>query len=42
MIPQRRFIHPDEIGNLVKYMVSEEAKGMTGQNVSLCAGLSAG
>lgn len=42
MIPQRRFIHPDEIANLVKYMASEEAKGMTGQNVSLCAGLSAG
>ncbi len=42
MIPQRRFIHPDEIANLVKYMVSEDAKGMTGQCVSLCAGLSAG
>lgn len=42
MIPQKRFIQPEEIANLVKYMVSEEAKGMTGQNVSLCAGLSAG
>ena len=42
MIPQRRFICPDEIANLVKYMVSEDAKGMTGQSVSLCAGLSAG
>lgn len=42
MIPQKRFIHPDEIANLVKYMVSDEAKGMTGQNISLCAGLSAG
>lgn len=42
MIPQKRFIQPYEIANLVKYMVSEEAKGMTGQNISLCAGLSAG
>ena len=42
MIPQKRFICPDEIANLVKYMVSDEAKGMTGQSVSLCAGLSAG
>lgn len=42
MIPQRRFITPIEIANLVLYMISEEAKGMTGQNVSLCAGLSAG
>ncbi len=42
MIPQKRFIHPDEIANLVKYMVSDEAKGMTGQSISLCAGLSAG
>lgn len=42
MIPQRRFIQPDEIANLVKYMVSDDAKGMTGQNVNLCAGLSVG
>ena len=42
MIPQRRFITPDEIANLVKYLASKEAKGMTAQNISLCAGLSAG
>lgn len=42
MIPQRRFIHPDEIAEFVKYLASEEAKGMTGQSISLCAGLSAG
>lgn len=42
MIPQRRFICPEEIANLVKYIVSEEARGLTGQSVSLCAGLSAG
>lgn len=42
MIPQRRFIHPDEIAELVKYIASEEAKGLTGQNINLCAGLSVG
>jgi len=42
MIPQKRFITPEEIANLVKYIVSDEAKGMTAQNISLCAGLSAG
>lgn len=42
MIPQRRFIQPEEIANLVKYIISEDAKGMTGQNISLCAGLSVG
>lgn len=42
MIPQRRFIHPDEIGELVRYIVSNEAKGLTGQNINLCAGLSVG
>ncbi len=42
MIPQKRFIQPEEIANFVKYLVSEEAKGMTAQSISLCAGLSAG
>lgn len=42
MIPQKRFIQPNEIAELVLYLASENAKGMTGQNISLCAGLSAG
>lgn len=42
MIPQKRFIQPEEIANLVKYIISDNAKGMTGQSISLCAGLSAG
>jgi len=41
-IPQKRFIEPKEIAELVKYIVSDEAKGLTAQNISLCAGLSAG
>lgn len=42
MIPQRRFVHPDEIANLCKYLISENAKGITGQSINLCAGLSLG
>lgn len=42
MIPQRRFIQPEEIASFVKYLISDDAKGMTAQSISLCAGLSAG
>ncbi len=42
MIPQKRFIQPYEIAELAIYLASENAKGMTGQNISLCAGLSSG
>ena len=42
IIPQKRFVEPIEIANLVKYLVSNEAKGLTGQNINLCAGLSCG
>ena len=42
MIPQSRFIEPVEIANLTKYLVSPEAKGLTGQCISLCAGMSVG
>ena len=41
-IPQRRFVSPAEIAGMVKYLISEEAKGVTGQSVNLCAGLSVG
>ena len=41
-IPQRRFVEPKEIAGLVKYLISEEAKGITGQSINLCAGLSVG
>ncbi len=42
MIPQGRFIEPVEIANLVKYLASDEAKGLTGQCINLCAGMSVG
>lgn len=41
-IPQRRFVCPEEIASLVKYLISEEARGITGQGINICAGLSVG
>lgn len=41
-IPQRRFVRPSEVAGMVKYLVSYEARGVTGQSINLCAGLSVG
>ncbi|MDE6139050.1 MAG: SDR family oxidoreductase [Candidatus Gastranaerophilales bacterium] len=41
-IPQRRFVAPEEVAGLVKYLISDAAKGITGQSINLCAGLSVG
>ena len=41
-IPQRRFVQPEEIAKLVRYLISDDAKGITGQSINLCAGLSVG
>ena len=41
-IPQKRFITPEEIAGMVNYLISDEAKGVTGQSINLCAGLSVG
>ena len=41
-IPQKRFVSPSEIAGMVKYLISDEAKGVTGQSINLCAGLSVG
>ncbi|MDD3437386.1 MAG: SDR family NAD(P)-dependent oxidoreductase [Candidatus Gastranaerophilales bacterium] len=41
-IPQKRFIQPEEIEKLVEYLISQDAKGLTGQSINLCAGLSLG
>ena len=40
--PQKRFITPIEVAKLCKYLISEDAKGITGQNINMCAGLSIG
>ena len=41
-IPQRRFVQPKEVAKLCEYLISEDAKGITGQSINLCAGLSVG
>ena len=41
-IPQKRFITPDEVSTLVEYLISDGAKGITGQSINMCAGLSVG
>lgn len=41
-IPQRRFIEPAEIAALAEYLASEKAKGLTGQSINLCAGITMG
>jgi len=41
-IPQRRFVSPKEVAGMVKYLISDEAKGVTGQLINICAGLTCG
>lgn len=41
-IPQKRFVKPEEVAKLCKYLASDDAKGLTGQGINLCAGLSVG
>ena len=41
-IPQRRFISPEEIACMAKYLISDDARGVTGQSINLCAGLTCG
>lgn len=41
-IPQKRFVEPKEIKSLINYLISDDAKGITGQSINLCAGLSLG
>lgn len=40
--PQKRFVEPCEISKLAQYLISDSAKGLTGQNINICAGLSIG
>lgn len=42
VIPQKRYIEPIEIAKLCGYLITDGAKGITGQGISLCAGLSVG
>lgn len=42
MVPQKRWIEPEEIAELAKYLISDSAQGITGQSLNLCGGLSLG
>jgi 3-hydroxybutyrate dehydrogenase len=42
MIPQKRWIEPEEVASLVDYLISDAACGITGQSINLCCGLSLG
>lgn len=39
---QKRFVQPDEVAKLIEYLISDCAKGITGQSINICAGLSLG
>lgn len=41
-IPQKRFVRAEEIAELIVFLISDNAKGITGQSINLCAGLSLG
>lgn len=41
-VPQKRFVKPEEIAKNIEYLISDSAKGVTGQSINICAGLSLG
>ena len=41
-IPQRRFVSPEEIASTCEFLISDNAKTITGQSINICAGLSLG
>lgn len=38
-VPQGRFIQPDEVAALVCFLLSDNARGITGQAINICGGL---
>jgi len=39
-VPQQRFIEAEEVANLTVFLCSNYAKGITGQSINICGGLS--
>lgn len=39
-VPQMRFIEAEEVASLVTYLCSQDARGITGQAINVCGGLS--
>ena len=40
--PQKRFVEPIEVAKLCEYLITNSAKGITGQSINMCAGLTCG
>jgi 3-hydroxybutyrate dehydrogenase len=38
LIPQRRLLDPGEIASMVRYLASDEGRGITGQAINVSAG----
>jgi NAD(P)-dependent dehydrogenase (short-subunit alcohol dehydrogenase family) len=38
LVPQKRMLDPREIATMVRYLVSEEGRGITGQAINVSAG----
>ncbi len=41
-IPQRRYVLPSEIAKTCEFLISDDARTITGQSINICAGLSLG
>jgi len=39
-VPQNRLIEPEEVAGLVAYLCTDQARGITGQAINICGGLS--
>jgi ketoreductase len=39
-VPQQRMIEPEEVAALVAFLASDRARGITGQAINICGGLS--
>jgi ketoreductase len=37
-VPIRRFLEPTEVAELVCYIASDQARGITGQAINICGG----
>ncbi len=42
IVPQKRYVTPEEVAKLVRYLISDDARGITGQSINLCAGMTVG
>jgi 3-hydroxybutyrate dehydrogenase len=38
LVPQRRLLNPGEIASMARYLISNEARGITGQAINVSAG----